>query len=54
MVFLIQDTQNRETRIVALKLDELLRGVALGTQLAVRLSPWYQKGTENLAVIFVR
>jgi low affinity Fe/Cu permease len=28
MVFLIQNTQNRETRIVALKLDELLRGVA--------------------------
>ncbi len=28
MVFLIQYTQNRETRIVALKLDELLRGVS--------------------------
>ena len=27
MVFLIQNTQNRETRIAALKLDELLRGV---------------------------
>jgi low affinity Fe/Cu permease len=27
MVFLIQNTQNRETRIVALKFDELLRGV---------------------------
>ena len=27
MVFLIQNTQNRETRIVALKLDELLRSV---------------------------
>ena len=27
MVFLIQNTQNRESRIVALKLDELLRGV---------------------------
>ena len=27
MVFLIQNTQNRETRIIALKLDELLRGV---------------------------
>ena len=27
MVFLIQSTQNRETRIVTLKLDELLRGV---------------------------
>jgi low affinity Fe/Cu permease len=27
MVFLIQNTQNRETKIVALKLDELLRGV---------------------------
>jgi low affinity Fe/Cu permease len=27
MVFLIQNTQNRETRIVALKLDELLRAV---------------------------
>jgi low affinity Fe/Cu permease len=27
IVFLIQNTQNRETRIVALKLDELLRGV---------------------------
>src|SRR5262249_60130231 len=27
MVFLIQNTQNREARIVTLKLDELLRGV---------------------------
>lgn len=27
MVFLIQNTQNREPRIAALKLDELLRGV---------------------------
>ena len=27
IVFLIQNTQNRETRLVALKLDELLRGV---------------------------
>lgn len=27
MVFLIQNTQNRETRLVTLKLDELLRGV---------------------------
>ena len=27
MVFLIQNTQNRATRIVSLKLDELLRGV---------------------------
>jgi low affinity Fe/Cu permease len=27
MVFLIQNTQNRATRIVTLKLDELLRGV---------------------------
>jgi low affinity Fe/Cu permease len=27
MVFLIQNTQNRETRIMSLKLDELLRGV---------------------------
>ena len=27
VVFLIQNTQNRETRIVALKLDELLRAV---------------------------
>lgn len=27
MVFLIQNSQNRESRIVALKLDELLRGV---------------------------
>jgi low affinity Fe/Cu permease len=30
MVFLIQNTQNRETRIVALKLDELLRSVEGG------------------------
>jgi len=27
MVFLIQNTQNRDARVVALKLDELLRGV---------------------------
>ena len=28
IVFLIQNTQNRESRIIRLKLDELLRGVA--------------------------
>ena len=27
MVFLIQNTQNRETRVMALKIDELLRSV---------------------------
>jgi low affinity Fe/Cu permease len=28
IVFLIQNTQNRESRVIRLKLDELLRGVA--------------------------
>lgn len=37
MVFLIQNTQNRETRIVALKLDELLRAVAGARTELVRL-----------------
>ena len=27
MVFLIQNSQNRDSRVMALKLDELLRGV---------------------------
>ena len=36
MVFLIQNTQNRETRIVTLKLDELLRGV----EIRCRMKSW--------------
>lgn len=37
MVFLIQNTQNRQTRIVTLKLDELLRGTEGARTSFVRL-----------------
>ena len=39
MVFLIQNTQNRETRIVTLKLDELLRGLEGARTAFINLPP---------------
>ncbi len=48
MVFLIQNTQNRETRIVALKLDELLRGVEGARTGLVQLDHMTDEELENV------
>jgi low affinity Fe/Cu permease len=48
MVFLIQNTQNRETRIVALKLDELLRAVEGARTGLVHLD---HMSDEDLAIV---
>ena len=54
MVFLIQYTQNRETRIVALKLDELLRGVEGARTGLVQLDQMSDEDLENVRVEFTR
>ena len=48
MVFLIQNTQNRETRIVSLKLDELLRGVEGARTGMVQLDHMSDEELENV------
>jgi low affinity Fe/Cu permease len=54
MVFLIQNTQNRETRIVALKLDELLRGVAGARTALVQLDHMSDAELEIVQQDFLR
>jgi low affinity Fe/Cu permease len=54
MVFLIQNTQNRETRIVALKLDELLRGVEGARTGMVQLDHMSDDDLENVQREFAR
>ena len=54
MVFLIQNTQNRETRIVSLKLDELLRGVAGARTGMVQLDHMSDKELEDVQQEFTR
>lgn len=54
MVFLIQNTQNRETRIVALKLDELLRGVEGARTGLVQLDHMSDKELETVQQEFSR
>ena len=54
MVFLIQNTQNRETRIVALKLDELLRGVEGARTGMVQLDHMSDEDLENVQQEFAR
>jgi low affinity Fe/Cu permease len=54
MVFLIQNTQNRETRIVALKLDELLRGVEGARTGLVRLDHMSDDELETVRGEFER
>ena len=54
MVFLIQNTQNRETRIVALKLDELLRGVEGARTGMVALDHMSDKELEEVQHEFAR
>ena len=54
MVFLIQNTQNRETRIVSLKLDELLRGVEGARTGLVELDHMSDEELENVQREFTR
>jgi low affinity Fe/Cu permease len=54
MVFLIQNTQNRDTRIVALKLDELLRGVEGARTGLVQLDHMSDEELENVRAEFER
>jgi low affinity Fe/Cu permease len=54
MVFLIQNTQNRETRIVALKLDELLRGVEGARTGLVELDHMSDEELERVQLEFAR
>jgi low affinity Fe/Cu permease len=54
MVFLIQNTQNRETRIVALKLDELLRGVEGARTGLVELDHMSDEDLERVQQEFMR
>ena len=54
MVFLIQNTQNRETRIVTLKLDELLRGVEGARTGMVQLNHMSDEELETVQQEFTR
>ena len=54
MVFLIQNTQNRETRIVTLKLDELLRGVEGARTGLVQLNHMTDEELEAVQLEFER
>ena len=54
MVFLIQYTQNRETRIVALKLDELLRGVSGARTGLINLDHMTDEELEDVQQEFLR
>jgi low affinity Fe/Cu permease len=54
MVFLIQNTQNRETRIVGLKLDELLRGVEGARTGLVRLDHMSDEELDDVHREFLR
>src|SRR6476620_4844918 len=54
MVFLIQNIQNRETRIVRLELDELLRGVEGARTGMVTLDHMSDKELEEVQREFAR
>lgn len=54
IVFLIQNTQNRETRIVTLKLDELLRGVEGARTGMVELDHMSDEDLERVQHEFAR
>lgn len=54
MVFLIQNTQNRESRIVTLKLDELLRGVEGARTAFINLDHMSDEELENVQEEFER
>lgn len=54
MVFLIQNTQNRDSRVVALKLDELLRSIEGARTGMVELDSMSDADLEHVREEFVR
>ncbi|MGH7968187.1 MAG: low affinity iron permease family protein, partial [Limisphaerales bacterium] len=54
MVFLIQNTQNRDTKAIQLKLDELLRGVGGARTSLVNLESLTDQELERLQKEFER
>ena len=54
MVFLIQNTQNRESRVVALKLDELLRAMHGARTGLVQLDHMTDEELEEVQAEFTR
>jgi low affinity Fe/Cu permease len=54
MVFLIQNTQNRDARIVSLKLDELLRSVDGARTAMVELDMMSDEDLERVHAEFLR
>ena len=54
MVFVIQNTQNRDARVVALKLDELLRGVQGARTELVQLDEMSDEDLELVREEFMR
>lgn len=54
MVFLIQNTQNRDARVVSLKLDELLRAVDGARTALVELDHMSDEDLERVQQEFVR
>lgn len=52
MVFLIQNTQNRDSRALHLKLDELLKGVAKARTGMVNIESLSDEELENLQLEF--
>jgi low affinity Fe/Cu permease len=54
MVFLIQNSQNRDSRVMALKLDELLRGVEGARTGFVDLDEMSDEALEQVQKEFAR
>jgi low affinity Fe/Cu permease len=54
MVFLIQNTQNRDAKAIHLKLDELLRGVKGARTALVHLEQWTDEELDALEEQFTR
>ncbi len=54
MVFLIQNTQNRDTRVVSLKLDELLRAITDARTELVGLDQMSEEDLEQVQKEFER
>ena len=54
MVFLIQNTQNRDAKAIHLKLDELIRGVEGARTRMVRLEDWTDDELSELDQQFAR